>query len=669
MSDDITREIFWNIKKLIEYGHYIGFIIITLLILYALYHRSKMWRKGRGEMRFDIPQRRFIDLILYGFIQKKLFRNKYAGIMHMLMFSGFVMLMVGTAIVTLEADTPLHFFYGKFYIFFSFLMDSFGVILGLGVLMALYRRYIKKPEKLDNRWDDAVILVLLLVIVFSGFFIEALRIKTTKPDFEKWSFVGWYLSGFLKGLSENSTKQLHVFSWVFHSSLSLLLLLLITSTKFLHVLTSPLNIFFRSYQPKGALPSIPDFEEREYMGVSKMEDFTWKQMLDFDACTRCGRCQDACPAYASGMPLSPKEIIQELKVCMEKNFLKGKETSIYDIVTSNEIWSCTTCRACVEECPVFVEHINTIVDMRRYMVEQGILDTRLQDVLMYLTRYGNSFGQSDRMRARWTSDLEFKIKDARKEETEYLWFVGDYASYDPAVREITQKTARVLHKAGIDFGILYESERNAGNDVRRIGEEGLFEMLVEKNLRILSKAKFSKILTTDPHTYNTLKNEYPNYNGNYPVLHVVELLDSLIREGKLPIKKKISCRVTYHDPCYLGRYNNIYDAPRRVLEALGASIVEMPRSRQNSFCCGAGGGRIWMEDVPGIKERPAENRIREAVKLQGVEYFVVACPKEVSMFRDAVKTTGNEGKIVVKDIIELVKESLELKKEEEKENV
>ncbi|MFQ5892200.1 MAG: respiratory nitrate reductase subunit gamma, partial [Candidatus Methanofastidiosia archaeon] len=279
MSDDVTREIFWNIKKLIEYGHFIGFIVITLLILYGLYRRSKMWRKGRSEMRFDMLSRRFMDLILHGVIQKKLFRNKYTGIMHMLMFSGFVVLMIGTAIVTLESETPLHFFYGKFYVVFSFLMDFFGMILVVGILMAIYRRYVERPEKLDNRWDDGVILLLLIVIVVSGFFIEALRINATKPDFEKWSFVGWYFSGFLKGLNESSTKQLHVFSWVFHSSLSLLLLLLVTSTKFLHVLISPLNIFFRSYEPKGTLHSIPDFEEREYMGVSKMEDFTWKQML------------------------------------------------------------------------------------------------------------------------------------------------------------------------------------------------------------------------------------------------------------------------------------------------------------------------------------------------------------------------------------------------------
>ena len=650
--DGITRQIFWNISHLIQYGHYIGFVIITLLILFGLFRRSRMWRRGKGENRFDNPVRRFIDLIVYGFIQKRIFKDRFAGIMHMLIFSGFIMLTIGTAIVTVEADTPLHFFVGPFYLIFSFVMDLFGLALLAGVLLAFFRRYILRPAKLDNKWDDAAILVLLFIIVITGYLIEALRIRATMPEFEKWSFVGWYLAGLMAGLGEGTIRILHVSSWVLHSSLSLLLLLLIIPTKFLHVLSSPLNVFFRSYNPKGAL-TLANSSSDEYIGARMIEDFTWKQMLDFDACTRCGRCQAACPAYGAKLPLSPKTIIQELKTSMEKNFLARERNPIYSHVTPQEIWACTTCRACMEECPVFVEHVQTIVDMRRYLVSQGQLDTRLQDTLMNITRYGNSFGQSDRVRAKWSQTLEGRIKDVRREKAEYLWFVGDYASYDPSLQEITQKASRILAHAGVDFGILYESERNAGNDVRRVGEEGLFEMLSEKNMMAMEKSRFDKIFTTDPHTYNTLKNEYAL---SQPVYHITELLSQLMNAGRLAPKKRLAYGVTYHDPCYLGRYNNVYDAPRRVLKALGVRLVEMPRSKSNSYCCGAGGGRLWMEDVP-MKERPAENRIREAVKL-GCEIFVVACPKDVSMFRDAIKTSGNEGKIVVKDILELVYESL-----------
>jgi len=263
------------------------------------------------------------------------------------------------------------------------------------------------------------------------------------------------------------------------------------------------------------------------------------------------------------------------------------------------------------------------------------------------------------MRAKWTQPLAAKIKDARKEPVEYLWFTGDYAAYDPRMEDITRKTAELLQLAGLDFGLLHEGERNAGNDLRRVGEEGLFEVLRDKNLQVLGKAQFKTIVTTDPHTYNTLKNEYP-WNGNaVTVLHHTELFDRLLEEGRLTPKKRLTGRVTYHDPCYLGRYNGVYDPPRRVLARLGLELVEMPRSRERSYCCGAGGGRIWMEDVPGIKERPAESRIREVAGLDGVSTLVVSCPKDIAMFRDAVKTTDNEGRIVVRDLAEFVWEAMQ----------
>ena len=305
---------------------------------------------------------------------------------------------------------------------------------------------------------------------------------------------------------------------------------------------------------------------------------------------------------------------------------------------------------------MLVEHIDTIVDLRRFMVIEGMVDAELQDALINLGRYGNSFGQSERMRAKWSKGMEPQIKDASKEAVEYLWFVGDYASYSPTLNEITQRTAEVFQKAGLDFGIMYKGENHSGNDVRRVGEEGLFEMLVEKNVKALKRCDYQTIVTTDPHTYNTIKNEYP-LNFQRSILHYSELLDQLILSGKLKFSRELGYKVTYHDPCYLGRYNNIYDAPRHVIEATGCEIVEMPRNRDCSLCCGAGGGRIWMSEGE-IKERPSESRIREAVELEGVTDFIVACPKDITMYRDAVKTTGEEENIAVKDLIELVYEAL-----------
>jgi Fe-S oxidoreductase len=329
-----------------------------------------------------------------------------------------------------------------------------------------------------------------------------------------------------------------------------------------------------------------------------------------------------------------------------------------EVLSEKEIWGCTTCYACDQECPLFIEHVAPVVDIRRNLVMDGRVDAELQKALDNLGRYGNSFGQSPRMRARWTQGLQPAVADLRRGPAEYLWFVGDYASYSATLTDVTRKTAEVFQRAGLNFGILYDAEQNAGNDVRRAGEEGLFEMLVEKNVSMLERCQFESVVTTDPHSFNTLRNEYPDtWRSQHQVLHYASLLDDLLANGKLKLSRKLDYTVTYHDPCYLGRYNEIYDAPRRVIAATGCKLLEMPRHADRATCCGAGGGRIWMEEGQ-VTERPSESRIREAAALNSVEALVVACPKDVTMYRDAVKTTGYESKLQVKDLIELVYEAM-----------
>jgi len=327
-----------------------------------------------------------------------------------------------------------------------------------------------------------------------------------------------------------------------------------------------------------------------------------------------------------------------------------------DVIKQQTLWACTTCMACVEACPVGIEHVSTIVQLRRALVDDGSMEPTLQDALQNLATQGNSFGKSSRQRARWTKGLEFKIKDARKEPVRYLWFVGDYASFDERLAELSRTMATLLNEAGVDFGILYEDERNSGNDVRRVGEEGLYEMLVEQNMAAFNAASFEEIFTTDPHSLNTLRNEYPEFGLDKPVRHYTELLAALVEDGTLPVNP-LGRTVTYHDPCYLARYNRVTDAPRRLLAALGCTVKEMPRNRDNTFCCGAGGGRIWMDDS-NLTERPSENRIREAVSV-GVDTFVVACPKDMTMYSDAAKTTGNEDSMAVVDMIQLVEAAVD----------
>ena len=328
-----------------------------------------------------------------------------------------------------------------------------------------------------------------------------------------------------------------------------------------------------------------------------------------------------------------------------------------DGVRVETVWSCMQCNACVEICPVGIEQAPIINQLRRRLLEEGEVDSNLQSVLQVIHKSGNSFGENRRRRGRWTQELDFEVKDARKEPVDVLWFVGDYASFDPRSQQVSRALARLLHAAEVDFGILFDGERNSGNDVRRVGEEGLFESLAEQNIATLSACDFQRIVTSDPHSLNTLRNEYPELGGSWPVMHHTTLLLELIESRRLDLQGRLNYRVTYHDPCHLGRFNGEYDGPRRILELLGCTLVEMPRNRDNSFCCGAGGGRIWIPDTPG-QERPSENRIREAVSLPDVELFVVSCPKDVTMYEDAIKTSGNAARIQLRELTELIAEAL-----------
>jgi Fe-S oxidoreductase len=538
----------------------------------------------------------------------------------------------------------------------------------VAVIYGLYTRLVVDPERYQSSHKGKGVMVLsfIFIIMFSLLVMNGIRINLGEDPISAWRPISRVVGQPLAGLSEGTQIVVEEAAYWIHLGVVLVFLTELPGGKHFHVVTSIPAVLLRNLEPPGRLPPAPEFNGD--IGVGMVERFSWRQMLDFYTCTECGRCQEVCPAYSSGLPLSPKLLMIDLRDnLMERGGAMRSASSgeavldrslLGEVIAEETAWACTTCYACDQECPLFIEHVTPIVDMRRHLIMEGQMDEMLQDALANLARYGNSFGQSERARAKWTKSIEPKIKDARKEPVDYLWFLGDYASYSPALTDITAKTAVVFQQAGLNFGIVYDGERNAGNDVRRVGEEGLFEMLVEKNLAAFDRSTFGAIVTTDPHSYNTLKNEYPaTGNGQRPVLHYSQLLDELITSGQLTFANKLDYQVTYHDPCYLGRYNGVYDAPRRVIEATGCKLVEMPRHRDRAVCCGAGGGRIWMEEGE-VTERPSETRIHKAVGLNAVDTFVVACPKDVTMYRDAVKTTGHEGRIVVKDLIELVHEAL-----------
>jgi Fe-S oxidoreductase len=649
-----------------------GLLLFWLLTLvafgvfgYRAWQLIGLLRQGRYEDRFDQLGRRVQHVIKHVLLQPRIFNERSIGLPHFLIFWGFVIYagcfnwaLVRGLFPFLPVPYPDEVkIVGLFLEVFSIL-----VLISLGVAVA--RRLFFAPKYLHLSLDANLILGLIGLLMLSTLFGSAFRIVSEGGPSSAWAPFGSLLSKSFATTPPDTAHSLAQAMWWLHMIVVLFFLVYLPYSKHLHLLASPFNVFFSqsATRPVGDL-GVRGTKEDLSAGAARWQELTWKQLLSGFSCAECGRCDRSCPAAGSGSPLQPQQIVQKIKEHMVHVGLKpvnGDTTPklIGDVITEKEIWACTTCMACMNCCAVWNEQVALIVALRRHLVSEGQVERTVQDMLGNLQRYGNSFGKSDRMRAKWTQTSGLKIKDARKEPVEYLWFVGDYASYDPRCEDITKKTANVFAQAGLDFGLLYEAERNAGNDVRRVGEEGLFEMLRDKNQQAFAKAQFKKIVTTDPHTYHTLKNEYP-WNDNRPeVRHYTEVLDGLVQAGKLPLTRKLSGRVTYHDPCYLGRYNGVYDAPRRVLQALGLELVEMPRCRDRSYCCGAGGGRIWMEDAEKIAERPAENRIREAAALPGVQTFVVACPKDIAMFRDAVKTAGQEGKIAVKDLAELVAEAM-----------
>jgi Fe-S oxidoreductase/nitrate reductase gamma subunit len=666
------RETFWNIPHWAEIAQYLLGLLTAIILIYGVVRRIRRWIKGQPERRTDQFASRLWSVVVQAVGQVKTLQDIYPGIMHFTIFWGMIALFIGTILATVDWDVThlifnVQFLTGWVYVLYELILDIFGVFLLIGLGMAIYRRYFVRPDRLANmpgngfKWDDVYVLIMLVLIGITGYLVEGLRLAVAQPDWAPWSPVGNAIGRAFIAFGDPSNRFLHYGLWIIHILVAFVALASIPFTKFWHLIAGPVNIFFRSLEPTGKL-STPASEEEP--GAQEWSDFTWKQLLDFESCTRCGRCQDVCPAYTSGFSLSPRDIMIKLDTYMWQP--TNGQTMIGDIISPDELWACTSCQACVNICPVFNDQLSSIVDMRRYLVLEGDVDPQLQDALANLGRYGNSFGKSDRMRAKWTKPIQPKIIDARRDEVEYLWFVGDYASYHASMIDKTVMMADVFQSIGLDFGILYDGERNSGNDVRRVGEEGLFDMLAEKNLITLSKSTFKTIVTSDPHSYNTLKNEYSEYGDDrFSVLHYTQLFDQMFSSGQLEVINKLGYKVTYHDPCYLGRYNGEYEAPRRVMSALGCELVEMPRSKENTFCCGAGGGRIWMEDPPEVTERPAESRVKEAASLPGVSILVVTCPKDLVMFQDAVKTAGLEDKIVVKDLVELIVEATTTESEEQ----
>ena len=672
IDPSVGRKVFGNVPYVFVALFYVTVSAFLMLSFYLFAQRASNWQRGSAEDRTGLWKRR-LHSAREGLQMKTLLRDPQAGLMHSAIYFGFLVLFLGT--VTLEIDhllpSNLKFLEGRVYQGYSFVLDVFAVIFIAGLVWAAFRRYVQRPMRLrtKTRPEDAWILFTLGAIGISGLAVEAARISLMgRPAFETWSFAGYILSYLVPA---GGASGIHQAMWVAHIVAFIAFLVVLPSTKLRHMVTSPANMFLspRS-RPVGAMREMPDLAvameagDIETVGSAVVAEFTWKQLLDTDACTVCGRCTSVCPARATGKLLDPREIILKLgEVAAETATPKISSpvksdpgitiTSdrVFERITPEELWACTTCRACDDICPVDIEILDKILDMRRYLsLMEADFPSELGKAYVSLENSSNPYGMAQKARSDWTSNLEFDVKLLGEigVEAEYLYWVGCAGSFDDRNLKVTLATARLLHEAEVDFAILGPRELCTGDPARRTGNEFVFQGLALQNIETLNDLGVTKIITQCPHCFNTLRNEYPQFGGEYEVIHHSELLMKLLDEGRIQ-QKADGKTVAYHDPCYLGRHNEVFLAPREVLSR-GGPTVEMVRNGSDSFCCGAGGGRMWMEEQVG--KRINIERSEEAVAT-GADVVATGCPFCYIMMDDGVKELG-ASEVEVKDLAMLL---------------
>jgi Fe-S oxidoreductase/nitrate reductase gamma subunit len=666
------RDNFWNVPFWAQVFLYFTMAAAVLAMMIGIYWRIQVWRRGKPAVRFDRLGERLGRLATYGIAQVKIINQTYPGLMHFGIFWGFVLLFIGTVLATIDADIwePLggKLLAGPFYLAYELVLDLAGLFFVVALGMALYRRYVQRPARLGSTrlfGGFTFTLTILLVINVTGLVVEGLRLAVAQPAWGAWSAVGWSLGrlALATGMDELTLRSLHLSLWVLHFGLVGIFIATLPYSTLFHLFTAPLNVFTSSFKPAGELATIDDIETAETLGVGQLAEFTWPQLLDFDACTECGRCQDVCPAHMAGTPLNPKRLILDLRDYMtqQTGFLlangngqpPGNVEMVGDVITHDTLWSCTSCRACVQECPVLIEHVDTIVDMRRYLtLTMGSLPGTGALSLQNLNRAGNPWGQPSTARADWARGLGVPLM-ADKGEAEVLWWVGCAGSYDERNQKISKALVRIFQAAGLDYAILGPEETCNGDPARRLGDEYTFQVLAQQNVETLGQYRFKRIVTACPHCFNTLANEYPHFGAKWEVVHHSQLIGELIGAGRLKLSQPLHQSITFHDSCYLGRYNGVYEAPRQVISAIpGIRLVEMPRSRDKGLCCGGGGGGMWLE-VHG-ERRIQEIRLEEA-EATHAQIVASACPFCMLMFDLGSKTLKfDEKNIELKDIAELV---------------
>lgn len=664
-------------------------IVLTILILasvgfflFSVYRKYRFVRLGKpsydpiGDWGWRIKS------VLTDFFGQKPVVREPSGWGHFFIFWGFLVLGLATIEMFVRGYNP-NFHWGQILghsidAFLKTTFDLLGFSVIIAIIIAMIRGFIIRPERLSKlrgsahgKFDAALILGMILTLMISMFFIHGYLIKT-EGELAGFTPVSNTFSSFASASPDGSLPFGYNVAWWIHNLIILTFLAYIPHSKHVHLVGSFPNILLRRNpkdRKRGVLKKI-EFEQVNFeadnvsLGVGKIQDFTWPQLLDLYACTECGRCQQSCPAYQSGKELNPAMLIHDLKSYLNEvgpYLAAGKEPPngkqlVGDVISEEVIWACTTCLGCVESCPVFIEHVDDLQDMRRFLtMDQAKVSPEVAKTLENMENIGNPWGLPHQNRLKWCEGLNVPLMSEKK-EAEYLYWVGCAAALDTKNQSVARSLVKILQTAGVDFAILGLEESCTGDSARRLGQEYLFQMMAQNNIETLKKYRFKKIITTCPHCFNTLGNEYKQFDGNFEVVHHSEFISELIASGKIKPQKNLSKKVTYHDACYLGRHNGIYDAPRSVVNSVASGeFVEMQRNRAKGLCCGAGGGIMWMDEEPDKRV----NLVRFGdVEASGAEVVATACPFCNIMLDDARKMKGKEDKVVVKDIAELVAEGL-----------
>lgn len=685
----------------------IAFLAVTAyaisLFVYVVRTRIEFIKLGK-QVEFDNNVKERLQKIWINvFGQKKLLKDKKSGAIHVMFFYGFILVQFGAIDFIWKGLVPgSHLPLGPLYAGFTFFQEIVTLMILVAVVWAFHRRYVEKLVRLKRNFKSGLVLLFIGGLMVSVLLGNGMGIIWHGEDPSWTEPVASLISLIFSGINETASIVIFYIAWWAHLLFLLTFLVYVPQSKHAHLIAGPANVYFNRLDKPGKLKKV-DFEDesQESFGVGKIEDFTQHQMIDFYACVECGRCTNMCPATGTGKMLSPMDLIVKMRdhltfhgasvtskqpwvptfafantkgnqIALAAQGQGAQETAaaavynpslIGDVITEEEIWACTTCRNCEDQCPVMNEHVDKIIDLRRYLVlTEGKMDADAQRAMTNIERQGNPWGLNRKERENWREvrdDVHIPtIKEMNKagEEFEYLFWVGSMGSFDNRSQKIALSFAKLLNEAGVKFAILGNKEKNSGDTPRRLGNEFLFQELAAKNIEEFEKAEVKKIVTIDPHAYNIFKNEYPDFGLEAEVFHHTEVLYQLVRDGRLVPKHAVNEKITFHDSCYLGRYNDVYDPPREILKSIpGVQLVEMERNREKGMCCGAGGGLMWMEEETG--HRINVSRTEQALAVNP-SVISSGCPYCLTMLSDGTKAKEVEEKVATYDVAELLEKAV-----------